>query len=207
MPKFWWIPLPGSLRIPYPVNVSGIPHCILVKSRIPGKPFQILLSLKRPCYVKTCHRVSTKYPWRAFFLGPPSGDWTAISTWLSEPRERLVGSVFSLNYFKTMRERTRDLPLCRRALFQPSQHCRSCHTHSEHTAHALLISSIMQWVPIGFFGLRDYFYLKPRFEILKQNGGEIWDWTHARDAGNTHRDYESLVWLRSLSTQTIAFTN
>ena len=79
-PKFWRIPLPESRQIPYPVNVSGIPHCILLKSRIPGKFFQILLCLKRPCYVKTCHCVNTKYLPRAFFLDPSSGDWTAIST-------------------------------------------------------------------------------------------------------------------------------
>ena len=80
VPTFWRIPLPGSRQIPYPVNVSGITHCILVKSRISGKFFQILLCLKRPCYVKTCHYVNTKYPPRAFFLGPSSGDWMAIST-------------------------------------------------------------------------------------------------------------------------------
>ena len=31
---------PGSSQIPYPVNVSRIPHCIMVKSRIPGWLFQ-----------------------------------------------------------------------------------------------------------------------------------------------------------------------
>ena len=51
VPKFWRITLPGSRQIPYPVNVSRIPHCVLVKSRSPGKPFQILLCSKRPCYV------------------------------------------------------------------------------------------------------------------------------------------------------------
>ena len=53
----------------------------------------------------------------------------------------------------------------------PSQHCRNCHTHSEHTAHALLISSIMQWVPIGFFGIRDYFYFKPRIRDFTAKWG------------------------------------
>ena len=39
-PRFGESRFLSSSRIPYPVNVSRIPRCILVKSRIPGKPFQ-----------------------------------------------------------------------------------------------------------------------------------------------------------------------
>ena len=45
LPKFWRILLPGQQSKPciqepilYPVNVSRIPHCILVKSRVSGIP-------------------------------------------------------------------------------------------------------------------------------------------------------------------------
>ena len=43
----------GSSQIPYPVNVSRIPHCIMVKSRIPGWLFQTRLK------VKHCHVLKT----------------------------------------------------------------------------------------------------------------------------------------------------
>ena len=56
-------------QIPYPVNVSRIPHCVLVKSRSPGKPFQILLCSKRPCYVNVT--VLARSTHRGYFSQAP----------------------------------------------------------------------------------------------------------------------------------------
>ena len=39
-PNFGESRFSGKSQIPYPINVSRIPHCILVKFRIPGVPFQ-----------------------------------------------------------------------------------------------------------------------------------------------------------------------
>ena len=46
MLKFWRIPHPGvAVKSRIPSTFSRIPHCILVKSRIPGIPLQTLLAL------------------------------------------------------------------------------------------------------------------------------------------------------------------
>ena len=36
----------GSSQIPYPVNVSRIPHCVLAKSRIPKIPFRAMFKMR-----------------------------------------------------------------------------------------------------------------------------------------------------------------
>ena len=56
----------GIYQIPQPVNVSLIPHCILVKYRIPRIPFQTLV-IVLPAAEQGNHKVFTKSPaWRVF---------------------------------------------------------------------------------------------------------------------------------------------
>ena len=52
-PNFGESRFPRSSQIPYPVKESRIPHCVLFKSRIPGKSFQTLKKRIVPDFSET----------------------------------------------------------------------------------------------------------------------------------------------------------
>ena len=59
--KFQPIPLPGQQSNPLPVNFSRIPHCILVKSRIPGTPFQTRIIVRQRSFPICLGRFGEKH--------------------------------------------------------------------------------------------------------------------------------------------------